>query len=126
MSDEIVPDNPRVLVIEDNYGHAELIRFYLQEDGCTVQVAEDAQSTFEVIDEFQPDLITVDIGLPDLDGLQVFKALRATWQRTPMIFITIAEELREKALALGATSFISKPFTETQLREAIHNAFHPL
>src|SRR5829696_5718586 len=92
----------RILVLEDNMGHAELIAFYLEEDGFTVLTINDDSRLFEVIGEFQPDLITMDMELPQTDGFWVLHKLRENpkTKHIPVVFITIAENKRAEALRL--------------------------
>lgn len=115
---------PHALVLEDNDVIAELIRFYLEEAGCEVQVIEYGRAIFETIASFNPDLITLDVELPDVDGLYVFRQLRTRPEThaIPVVFISVAEDRREESLELGAQSFIVKPFSGADLRRALRAA----
>jgi CheY-like chemotaxis protein len=120
-----LPAGLRILVLEDDVSHAELISFYLEEDGFTVLTINDDSRLFEVIGEFQPDLITMDMELPTNDGFWVLHKLRENpkTRRIPVVFITIAENKRAEALRLGANGFVTKPFLKDDLRQVINRIY---
>src|SRR5258706_3901884 len=120
-----LPAGLRILILEDDMSHAELIAFYLEEDGFTVLTINDDSRLFEVIGEFQPDLITMDMELPQTDGFWVLHKLRENpkTKQIPVVFITIAENKRTEALMLGAYWFITKPFLKDDLRQVISRIY---
>jgi two-component system NtrC family sensor kinase len=102
----------RVLIVEDNRRHAELITDELEESGVAAQVewAETGAQALEKIGADSFDLIVLDYRLPDTDGLEVMKAIRARESDVPVIFVTTADsvQLAVEAMKLGAEDFLQK------------------
>ncbi|MBS0633662.1 MAG: response regulator [Verrucomicrobia bacterium] len=102
-----------VLLIEDNAQNRYLATFLLEHHGYTVAYAEDGRRGIELASTLAPDLILLDIQLPQMDGYAVAEALRAvaTLRTTPIIAVTSYAMVgdREKALASGCTGYIEKP-----------------
>ena len=112
----------RVLVVEDNETNLYLIRFILQKSGHKVIEAKDGASGVELAVKEKPDLVIMDIQLPDIDGLEVTKRIRASEADgdIPIIALTSYAMMgdREKALAAGCTGYIEKPINpETFMTE---------
>jgi CheY-like chemotaxis protein len=105
--------NRTVLVIEDNEQNLYLMCFLLQKHGFTVVEARDGKQGIRLADQLRPDVILLDIQLPELDGYAVATQLRenAALSETPIIAVTSYAMVgdREKALASGATDYIEKP-----------------
>ncbi|MDA8227567.1 MAG: response regulator [Desulfitobacterium hafniense] len=101
----------RILVIDDESQIRRLLKVSLSAHGYEVYEASDAQSGISNILTHKPDLIILDLGLPDLDGLDVIKAVR-DWSKTPIIILSAREYESEKvkALDLGADDYVTKPF----------------
>ena len=101
----------QILIVEDDFNIAELIRLYLEKDGFDVAHAGDGISAVEQFSTFRPDLILLDIMLPKLDGWGVCKEIRKI-DKTPIIMLTAKDETIDKitGLDLGADDYISKPF----------------
>ncbi|GAK12700.1 response regulator transcription factor [Geomicrobium sp. JCM 19039] len=101
----------RVLIIEDDVDVAYLISEYLKRAGYTVQVAHDAFHGFDKVELFDPDLLVLDIMLPDMDGFSICKQIRAT-SSVPIIFLTARRERDEviTGLELGGDDYVTKPF----------------
>ena len=103
----------RILVIEDNETNMYLIRFMLEKSGYEVIEARDGAMGVELAVKEKPDLILMDLQLPDIDGLEAAKRIRASEadREIPIIALTsfaMAGD-REKALAAGCTGYIEKP-----------------
>ena len=110
----------KILILEDDEATAELMKFYLQEEGFKVAVSLKGSSFITKAAEFQPDLITLDVVLPDADGFSIFKNLQGD-ERTkniPVIFVTVRED-KEKGLKMGARGYIMKPFNEGEIKGTI-------
>jgi len=112
----------RILLIEDNEQNRYLATFLLERHGHRVDVAEDGLRGVARAEELDPDLILLDIQLPNMDGYAVAQALRKVekLQRTPIIAVTSYAMVgdREKALAVGCTGYIEKPIDpETFVQE---------
>ncbi|MDR0313462.1 MAG: diguanylate cyclase [Treponema sp.] len=104
-----------LLIVDDDKSNLMMLSHILRED-YTVRVALDGVSALRIADKFLPDLILLDIIMPDMDGYQVFIALRnvAKTAHIPIIFITGLKNSKDekKGLTLGAADYISKPFDD--------------
>jgi len=102
-----------VVIIEDNEQNLYLMRFLLEKHGFVVQEAHDGSQGLSLAQRAKPDLILLDIQLPDMDGYAVARELRKQegQRETPIIVVTSYAMVgdREKALAAGATGYIEKP-----------------
>ncbi len=103
----------RILVIEDNENNLYLVRFILEKNGCEVIEARDGISGIELVIKEKPDLVLMDIQLPDIDGLEATKRIRVSevGDKIPIIALTSYAMVgdREKALAAGCTGYMEKP-----------------
>ena len=111
----------KIMILEDDEATAELIRFYLEEDGLQTAVSTRGAGFVDKVAEFQPDLITLDVLLPDTDGFSVFKTIQEDDRisNIPVIFISVLENEKEKGLKMGARGYVVKPFKEDELKETI-------
>ena len=112
----------RILVVEDNDNNLYLIRFILEKNGFEVIEARDGLSGVELAVKEKPDLILMDIQLPDINGLEATKKIRASEADgdVPIIALTSYAMTgdREKSLAAGCTGYIEKPINpETIMSE---------
>ena len=105
-----------VLVVEDDRAIAEVLATALGRRGYGVSVARSARDAHERITIDEPDVVLLDLGLPDRDGLELCRDLR-TWFRNPIIVITADgdEDRKVAALDLGADDYITKPFSMAEL-----------
>jgi CheY-like chemotaxis protein len=117
----------RILVVEDNEANLYLIRFLLENAGHEVIGAETGAAGVEAAIKEKPNLILMDIQLPDIDGLEATRGIRASEAggKVPIIALTsyaMAGD-REKALAAGCTGYIEKPINPetfiTQIEESL-------
>lgn len=104
--------NERILVVEDEVKIANLLKRGLDEDGYHAALAFDGRSGLEAALAGPFDLIVLDIGLPELDGMEVCRALRAKGRLTPIIMLTARDAVHDKVrgLDLGADDYLTKPF----------------
>ncbi|GKW50894.1 response regulator transcription factor [Halomonas sp. NCCP-2165] len=114
---------PKVLVVDDEPNIVLSLEFLMQQAGFEVTTAEDGESALARVSEASPDLILLDISLPDLSGFEVLERLRQTPEGAtlPIIMLTAhgREVEREKGLALGADDYITKPFSTQALVEKV-------
>ncbi|MDC8803838.1 response regulator [Halomonas pacifica] len=114
---------PKVLVVDDEPNIVLSLEFLMQQAGFEVTTAEDGESALARVAEAGPDLILLDISLPDLSGFEVLERLRQTprGETLPIIMLTAhgREVEREKGLALGADDYITKPFSTQALVEKV-------
>lgn len=113
--------NPRVLVVEDDQLLAKVICDNLSFDGFEVTRAATANAAVNLLREFGPDLIVLDVMLPDRSGFEVFETLHQGG-RTPIIFLTARGETadRLRGLRLGADDYVIKPFDLAELLARVH------
>ncbi len=120
--------NLRIAVADDDPVIRKMLESYLDADDVTLSVSENGQKLLEDIQDFQPNLIFLDVIMPDMDGLQTLAHLRHNpqWQKTPVIIISSRADIPtlSQALENGADDFLPKPFTKRKLLEKI--AFHRL
>jgi DNA-binding response OmpR family regulator len=109
-----------ILVIDDDQGIRELLRVHLGSAGFTVAVADDAMIARRMLVGCTPDLLVVDIDLPQLNGLDFVTAIYADpyARHAPVLFITANEELAQKAEALHGDC-LRKPFQKQDLLHAV-------
>jgi DNA-binding response OmpR family regulator len=111
----------RVLVVEDNAELAAGIRYNLELEGYQVRVAEDGRSALEEVRDFAPDLVILDLMLPEVDGFQVLRTLRGEGVQIPVIVLTARGEETDKvrAFRLDADQYVTKPFGLLELLERV-------
>jgi two-component system, cell cycle response regulator DivK len=116
----------QVLVIEDNPDNLGLIRFALERAGYQVTAAETGTSGVNLAVELTPDLIIVDINLPDFDGYEVTRRIRQSpiGQSIPIVAITSSAMMgdREKTIAAGCDAYFEKPIDPISIVEQIEKA----
>ena len=112
-----------VLVVEDTDEIRELVTTVLRRAGFDVREAVSGAACMEEVRRDPPDLIVLDLGLPDIGGLEVLRRLRA-WTPTPVVILTAVddEHRRATALDLGADDYVTKPFSMTDLLARIRGA----
>jgi CheY-like chemotaxis protein len=108
-----------ILVVDDNAQNLKLARVLLQTDGYDVRTAVDAADALRVLEGFAPRLVLMDLQLPDLDGLELTRRLKAQpkWAALKVVALTAyaMKGDREKALAAGCDAYVTKPFEAEQL-----------
>jgi len=106
----------KVLVVDDDVKTVELVRLYLDRDGYQVLTAYDGVEALRLARESYPDLIVLDLMLPDIDGLEVCRTLRHE-SDVPIIMLTARTTDQDKltGLDLGADDYVTKPFSPKEL-----------
>jgi two-component system KDP operon response regulator KdpE len=107
---------PNVLVIDDELQIRRLLRAGLEGNGYRVLEASSGQEGITQAAQHPPDVIILDLGLPDMDGIAVLKRLRE-WSRVPVVVLTVRDREEDKILALdnGADDYVTKPFGTGEL-----------
>jgi len=110
----------RILVVDDEKGLVKIIRLNLQQDGFEVVEANNGTEAMDKLRTTLPDLILLDVMMPDLDGFTVLKMVREIGG-TPVIMLTAKGEEKDiiKGLELGADDYITKPFSPRELTSRI-------
>lgn len=108
--------NRTVLVVDDDKKIVELVSLYLKRDGYTVLPAYDGYEALEIARRKRPDLLVLDLMLPELSGMDICKLIRAE-SRVPIIMLTAraSDEDKLRGLDLGADDYVTKPFNPREL-----------
>jgi two-component system OmpR family response regulator len=111
----------RLLVVEDDPNILELLSASLQFAGFEVTAARTGSEAVTAAKRSRPDLVVLDIMLPDLDGFEVIKLMRAEGARTPVVFLTARDGTDDKirGLTLGGDDYVTKPFSLEELTARI-------
>lgn len=109
-------EGTRILVIDDEKQIRRMLKTALAGYGYNIEEASSGQEGLSQTTIFHPDLIILDLGLPDLDGIEVIKRLRE-WSQTPIIVLSVREDEEDKIQALdaGADDYLTKPFSMGEL-----------
>lgn len=110
-------DPQRVLVIEDDASIARLVEVELIEAGYSVELAGTGSDGLAALERSEPDLLILDVRLPDLDGLSVCRAARRSGHRMPILMLTALDRVGDRVIGLdaGADDYLSKPFAIEEL-----------
>ncbi|MFY1637938.1 response regulator transcription factor [Solwaraspora sp. WMMB335] len=103
----------RVLVVDDEPTLAELLSMALRYEGWEVRSAGDGTGAVQIAREFRPDAVVLDIMLPDIDGLEVLRRLRADTPDVPVLFLTAKDAVEDRitGLTAGGDDYVTKPFS---------------
>jgi len=118
---------PRILIVDDEFDFIELVKFRLAGQGYEFIVASDGVQALTQARQFKPDLILLDILLPDLDGLSVCEILRRqpATKKIPVIFMSaLTGEVTRRSASLNAQDFFTKPLDLPRLQQRIADLLH--
>jgi two-component system alkaline phosphatase synthesis response regulator PhoP len=114
-----------LLIVEDELEIAELIEFHARRDGFETKIAHSGKTALEIITRDQPDLVVLDLMLPDVDGLEVLRRVRRMKNNsdTPILIVSAKGDETEvvAGIELGADDYVTKPFSPRILRARIKN-----
>ena len=107
----------RVLVVDDEATLSELLSMALRYEGWEVRTAASGSSAVRSAREFRPDAVVLDVMLPDFDGLEVLRRMRAEAPDVPVLFLTARDAVEDKVrgLTLGGDDYVTKPFSIEEL-----------
>ena len=110
-TDDKAPE-ARLLVVDDEPNIRDLLASSLRFAGFEVREAADGASAYHEAQEFQPDLIVLDVMLPDMDGFTVTRRIRDAGMLVPVLFLTARDDMRDKVqgLTVGGDDYVTKPF----------------
>ena len=105
--------SPVLLVVEDEPNIRELLATSLRFAGFEVEVAGDGATAMDIVHRIEPDLIVLDVMLPDIDGFEVATRLRTAERHQPILFLTARDSLDDKlkGLTVGGDDYVTKPFS---------------
>ncbi|ADU47272.1 response regulator transcription factor [Intrasporangium calvum] len=103
----------RLLVVEDEPNIRELLSTSLRFAGFDVRTADDGETALRLAEEYHPDLVVLDVMLPDVDGFEVTRRLRERGREQAVLFLTARDEVRDKVhgLTVGGDDYVTKPFS---------------
>jgi two-component system KDP operon response regulator KdpE len=110
-------DGLRVLIIEDELTVSSFIETNLSSLGYSVRVVQNGKDGIQAVKDYRPEVIILDLGLPDVSGIEVLINIRE-WGNVPIIILTAndSDEEKVKALDLGADDYLTKPFSINELK----------
>jgi diguanylate cyclase (GGDEF)-like protein len=122
-----VTANARILVVDDELANVRVLERLLASGGfANVRVSTDSREALGIAEEFQPDIVMLDLNMPHVDGFSIMAGLRARMapnEYLPVLVLTadVALSTKERALSSGATDFLTKPFERTEVLLRTHN-----
>jgi two-component system, OmpR family, response regulator len=113
----VLPAMPKILVVDDDSHIRDVIRFALAREGHTVIEAENGARGLALAGSERPDLIVLDIMMPELDGTEMCRRLRGKGDRTPIVFLSARDDEIDRVLGLelGGDDYVGKPFSPREL-----------
>lgn len=121
-------NSKKILIVDDEPNIIELVAFHLQKEGYQVITADNGLKALEAAEKEQPDFIILDVMLPEMDGFEVCKNLRARQNNAPVLMLTAKDDEISKVLGLeiGADDYLVKPFSTRELIARIKTIFRRL
>src|SRR5213082_672386 len=114
----------RILVIEDEPANIETLSTLLKERGYNINIATNGRQGLDVLERIRPDLILLDIMMPEMDGFETCRRIKAStaWREIPIIFLTAKTDTADivRAFELGAVDYVAKPFNAHELLARIN------
>lgn len=119
---------PRVLIVDDEEELARIVRLNLQRHGYVVDEVTTGEAALSTLTHWQPDVIVLDLGLPDIDGVDIIGKLRALGATTRIVVLSARSRQHDKigALDAGADDYLTKPFDMGELLARLRVAFRHL
>jgi two-component system, OmpR family, response regulator len=107
---------PSILVVDDDPHIRDVVRFAFEKTGMTISIAQDGKDALRQFDRNLHDLVVLDIGMPEMDGLEVCRQIRKTAE-TPILFLSARDEEIDRVLGLeiGGDDYVTKPFSPREL-----------
>jgi DNA-binding response OmpR family regulator len=120
-----VDQQPRILIVDDEPFGQQLLEAVLMEEDYHLLFAENGQKAISYIHEFLPDLVLLDVMMPEMDGFEVCQKIRSDdhLKSIPIILITALDDRdsRKKGIEAGANDYISKPFDRNEVLVKVKN-----
>ena len=118
-----LPDvkDKKAIILDDDPGCVELIKTLLEKVGMTVKTASDGKQGLVLLKEELPDVLILDVLMPEMDGFHFFKELKKTTgaEQLPVVITTVRKNMEDSFLALGADAFAPKPIDSTTLLKTV-------
>jgi DNA-binding response OmpR family regulator len=112
----------KILVVDDEPDVRQLMEHFLTDRGYEVRLAENGRLGLAELDTFRPDVVLLDMHMPEMDGVEALKQLSARSPDLPVIMVTVNEDVQttSRLLQLGAADYVPKPFNLDYLEQAIN------
>ena len=112
----------KILVVDDEPEVRKLMEHFLTDRGYQVRLAANGREGLAAIDSFAPDVVLLDMHMPEMDGLETLKELAVRAPGLPVIMVTVNEDVQttSQLLQLGAADYVPKPFNLDYLEQAIN------
>jgi len=122
MSASLVVMEARLLIVEDDPNILELLAASLRFAGFDVSTAKSGLDAVSAVQRQRPDLVVLDVMLPDLDGFEIVRRMRGGGVHTPVVFLTARDETEDKirGLTIGGDDYVTKPFSLEEVVARIH------
>ncbi len=114
-----VPAMKRILVVDDEENICELYRDELVEEGYEVELARDGLEALRKFDSFRPDLVTLDVKMPGLDGLEVLRRIREKNASVPVLLLTAFGEFKQDFTTWASDAYIVKSHDTKELKTTV-------
>jgi two-component system OmpR family response regulator len=110
-------NEPRVLVVDDESNITDLVSMALRYEGFEVETAATGRDAIRMVEKFRPELVILDVMLPDVDGFAVTERLKGARVKVPILFLTARDAVEDKVrgLTLGGDDYVTKPFSLEEL-----------
>jgi adenylate cyclase len=119
MSAPVSAPSSRILIVDDTPANIQSLAAILKDKGYQISVATNGKQALDVLARVQPDLILLDVMMPEMDGLETCRRLKAAeqWRHIPVIFLTAKTEIADivQGFELGAVDYVAKPFNPHEL-----------
>jgi signal transduction histidine kinase len=117
--------NASILVVDDEPNNFDVIEILLSREGYSLDYAPGGREAFRYLEKHQPDIILLDVMMPELDGMEVCRQLKSntTWQHIPVVMVTALSSKEDLAQCLeaGADDFVGKPISSVELRARVRS-----
>ena len=119
--------SPVVLIIDDSTFARSSLRRYLQNEGYTIKEADSGEKAIEMVAQSSPDIITLDLLMPGMGGLETMHQIRPLCPKARIVVITadIQSLTRQELISAGADAFLNKPVSKDELVKSIHQLLKP-
>ncbi len=116
-----MPEKKKILIVDDEAGIVQEIKEFLEEEGYEVYTADSAKMGIQLIEEMLPDVVLIDVKLPDASGIDVLRAIKEISPKTRTIMVTgyVDQNVMDEAEKIGRDTFLQKPFDLVRITEEI-------
>lgn len=106
----------KIVIVDDEKPIADILQFHFQMEGFSIKCAYNGQEALELVEDMKPDMVLLDVMLPDLNGIEICKKIRMKYEM-PIILLTAScsKKDRKRAFTFGANDYIMKPFHTKEL-----------